>query len=182
MITVKDFAAQNGCSETIVYRHIRNHKEALGDRVQKAHGKTWLTDDGADYIRGLMTHAAPAVSDADPRVAKLEADNEDLRRQLDAANAAFQKFASETAALLTKASEQILLAEKSEANQQRADALEAQNADLRAENEELGGKVAQAEKTAQKVTDELTEIKGALDAEKKRKISFREYWRRRNGG
>lgn len=163
MITVKDFAAQYGCSETIVYRHIRNHKDALGDRVQKQHGKTWLTDEGAEYIRGLMSHAAPAVYDEDPRVAKLEAEKEDLRRQLDAANIAFQKFATETAAMLTRASEQILLAEKSEANQQRADALEAQNADLSAELGAEREKTAQAEKTAQKAADELTEAKKEIE-------------------
>ena len=70
MITVKDFAKQQGCGESIVYRHIRNHKEQLGDRVQKMHGKTWLTDEGADYIRSLMTADPVVVKDRNDEVEK----------------------------------------------------------------------------------------------------------------
>lgn len=169
MITVKDFAAMYGCSEAIVYRHIRNHKEDLGDRVQKEHGKTWLTDEGADYIRGLMKQAPVVVSETSEEVAR-------LRQQLDDANAAFQKYAAETAALLIKASEQIALAERSEANQQRAERLEAQNADLSAELGQAKEKIAQAEKTAQEASDELTKAKEEIE-----RMKHATFWQRLRG-
>ena len=172
MISVRDFANQQGCGESIIYRHIRNHKTALGDRVQKSHGKTWLTDEGAEYIRGLMKQQPLVVSEGDPRVAILEAEKKELEAQLREANAAFQKYVSETTSLLVKASQQIELAEKSEAYKKKSDELEAQNGVLKADNDKKDELLLQAEKTAQELSNELTE-------EKNRAISFKEYWKRR---
>ena len=172
MITVRDFAIQQGCGESIIYRHIRNHKADLGDRVQKSHGKTWLTDEGAEYIRGLMKQQPMVVSEEDPRVAILEAEKKELEAQLREANAAFQKYVSETTSLLVKASQQIELAEKSEAYKKKNDELEAQNGVLKADNDKKDELLLQAEKTAQELSQKLTE-------EKERHISFKEYLHRR---
>lgn len=172
VISIKDFANQQGCSETIVYRHIRNYKNELGNNVRKAHGKTWLTVEGAEYIRGLMKQQPLVVAEGDPRVATLEAEKKELETQLREANAAFQKYVSETTSLLVKASQQIELAEKSEAYKKKNEELEAQNGVLKADNDKKDELLATAEKTAQELTDELAEANT-------RPISFKEYWQRR---
>lgn len=172
MISVRDFANQQGCGESIIYRHIRNHKKELGDRVQKSHGKTWLTDEGAEYIRSLMKQQPVVVSEEDPRVKILEEEKRELELQLREANVAFQKYVSETTSLLVKASQQIELAEKSEMYKKKNAELEAQNDDLRASNDKKDELLLQAEKTAQELSNELTEANT-------RPISFKEYWQRR---
>lgn len=172
MISIKDFAQAQGCSETIVYRHIRNNKKELGSNVQKSHGKTWLTDEGAEYIRSLMKQQPVVVSEEDPRVKILEEEKRELELQLREANATFQKYVTETTSLLVKASQQIELAEKSEAYKKKNTELEAQNDDLRASNDKKDELLLQAEKTAQELSNELTK-------EKERPISFKEYWQRR---
>ncbi len=64
-LKIKDFAAAQGVSESIIYRHIRQHKEALGDRVIKRGNATWLTEEGQEYIRGLMIQQPIVVGDAE---------------------------------------------------------------------------------------------------------------------
>jgi DNA repair exonuclease SbcCD ATPase subunit len=64
-LKIKDFASMQGVSESIIYRHIRQHKDALGDRVIKRGNATWLTEEGQEYIRGLMTQQPIVVSDGD---------------------------------------------------------------------------------------------------------------------
>lgn len=64
-LKIKDFAAAQGVSESIIYRHIRQHKNALGDRVVKRGNATWLTDEGQEYIRGLMIQQPIVVGDAE---------------------------------------------------------------------------------------------------------------------
>lgn len=83
-LLVKDFAKSLGVSESIIYRHIRNHREDLGDRIIKKAKQTWITDEGQEYIRGLMIQTPIVVGDADTamQVAQLHAENEKLLREL----------------------------------------------------------------------------------------------------
>lgn len=53
MYTVKEVAQMQGCSETIIYRHIRNHKE-LNPYVFKEHGKTMINKQGFEILKELM--------------------------------------------------------------------------------------------------------------------------------
>lgn len=168
MITIKDFAAQQGCSETIVYRHIRNHKDALGDRVQKAHGKTWLTDEGAEYIRSLMTQAPIVVSETSDIVKGLEEENKQLLQALNAAKDKIIELTEQNGQLAIEVKKTELLEADNAAKDKEKEILEgfiadakaeieaqkAENGDLSRANEELGQKVAQAEKTAQEANTE----------------------------
>ena len=177
MITIKDFAAQQGCSETIVYRHIRNHKEALGDRVQKAHGKTWITDEGAEYIRSLMTQAPIVVSETSDILKSLEEENKTLLKALNVAKDKIIELTEQNGQLALKAGKIELLEADNVTKEKEKQILEGfiadakaeievqkdQNAVLSADNEALGQKVAEAEKTAQGLSDELTEANMALE-------------------
>ena len=83
MITVKDFAAQQGCGESIIYRHIRNHKEQLGDNIQKINRKTWITDEGQQYLKQLLTKNNTLVISAEQntRLQELEQENKQLQEE-----------------------------------------------------------------------------------------------------
>lgn len=186
MVTIKDFAAQQGCSETIVYRHIRNHKEALGDRVQKAHGKTWLTDEGAEYIRSLMTQAPVVVSENSDLIKNLEEENKKLLQALNAAKDRIIELTEQNGQLALKAEKTELLEADNAAKEKEKEILEGfiadakaeieaqkdENSVLSADNKELGQKVAEAVKTAEKANLEL-------ESERQRRITFKEYWQRR---
>jgi len=86
-LKVKDFAAMQGVSDSIIYRHIRQHKEALGDRVIKRGNATWLTEEGQEYIRGLMTQQPIVVGDAEThrKVEDLLEENRNLLKALNGA-------------------------------------------------------------------------------------------------
>lgn len=151
MISIKDFAKGQGCSETIVYRHIRNNKKELGSNVQKLHGKTWLTDEGAELIRSLMKQQPIVISDTNEEIKKLQEENRQLLQSL---NLAKDKI--------------ILLQEQNVAltlENAKIELLEADNNKAREEAESY-------KETSQKLSKELTE-------EKERRIGFKEYWRRR---
>lgn len=83
-LKVKDFAAMQGVSDSIIYRHIRQHKEDLGDRVIKRGNATWLTEEGQEYIRGLMTQQPIVVGDGETsrKNAELEQENKALIYEL----------------------------------------------------------------------------------------------------
>lgn len=165
MITIKDFAREQGCGESIVYRHIRNHKEELGDRVQKVHGRTWLTDDGVNYIKNLMTQHMAVEEKAAPEVLSLQKQLVEKDVTIKAQDAVIEAYKLK---FEQYEADKKLLAERKD----KIDALEAQNGDLRADNEKLGQKVAKAEKTAQEANTEL-------ERERQRRITFKEYWKRR---
>ena len=54
LLRVKDFASERGVSESIIYRHIRNHREELGENVYKKGKSTYITEEGQAFIRSLM--------------------------------------------------------------------------------------------------------------------------------
>lgn len=63
LLRVKDFATERGVSESIIYRHIRNHREELGDMVIKKAKATYLTEEGQEYIKSLMMEQPLVVGD-----------------------------------------------------------------------------------------------------------------------
>jgi len=173
MIKLQDFAKQYGVTDRAIQKHLKKHeKELEGHFDKRGPNGTWLDEYACDFIRGLMKQQPMVISEEDPRVGILEAEKKELEAQLREANTAFQKYVSETTSLLVKASQQIELAEKSEVYKKKNDELEAQNGVLRADNDKKDELLAEAEKTAQELSQKLTE-------EKNRAISFKEYWQRR---
>lgn len=164
MITVKDFAKMQGCSETIIYRHIRNHKTELGEDIQKANGKTWITDQGVEFLRSLMMKDPIVISDNSDEVEK-------WRNMYEKALEAQNQYMAQVTPLLAKATEQIQLAERSKQNQERADALEAQNADLSLE-------IENKDKELDELKEQLKKAEMRLINEQSRALTFRE-WRER---
>ena len=101
-LKVKDFAKQQGVSESIIYRHIRQNRESLGDRVIKKAKATWITEEGQDYLRNLMIQPPPpVVGDAQTAedLAQAEQEIERLRKKLEATQDALNKALNENGLL-----------------------------------------------------------------------------------
>lgn len=77
-VKVKDFAQSKGVSASIVYRHIREHREELGDSVVKEPKATWLTDEAQNYLSSLMV-SSPIILSTSEHLRELE----ELREKCD---------------------------------------------------------------------------------------------------
>lgn len=165
MITIKDFAREQGCGESIVYRHIRNHREELGDRVQKVHGRTWLTPEGVQYIKNLMTQhmvieekAAPEVKSLQKQIAEQQVTIKAQENIIEMLNLKFERYEEDKKLL--------------EDGKEKIKALEVQNADLSAEKDELKGKIADVEK---KASEDVQQAQNELENEKKKREAAEAY-------
>lgn len=164
MITIKDFARQQGCGESIVYRHIRNHREELGDRVQKLHGRTWLTDEGVDYIKNLMTQhmaieekAAPEVISLQKQIAEQKVTIEAQKSIIDMLNLKFEKYEEEKKLLAeAKRDKELLEGFLQDANKE-IDILNDEKAEIRREKDEQGKILKETEETLKTTSQELSE-------------------------
>ena len=85
MIKINDFAASKGVSVQAIYKHLRNHKEALeGHYEKKGKNGTWLDDFACDFISELMIKNAIVVSESSDReeIERLKKKVEDLQERL----------------------------------------------------------------------------------------------------
>lgn len=164
-LLVKDFAKELGCSESIIYRHIRNHKEELGDRIVKKAKQTWITEEGQDFIRGLMIQQPIVVSDTyfHRDLEQLEAENSMLKDKLiamhEAMGAAQLKIDAGTRAQMA------LDAAESE-KKALTDSLEAAKADLdtsRGQADKMALEAAQERERAEKAEAEARRLQEQLD-------------------
>lgn len=186
-LKVKDFASQQGVSESIIYRHIRQHREELGEGVIKKPKATWLTDEAQDYLRGLMVQPPPPVigdSQMAHELAEAEAEIKRLSRELELAlkqRNALSEWKAENAVAIASAAQTQLLLDTTRAeldqeriqrelaeNQGREKAQEAAEAVAR-EQEAL--QLAEAEKKARQAAEAEA---AALRAELARPLTLKE--------
>lgn len=153
--TVRDYATQNGVSDSIIYRHIRNHRQELDGLVIKRGRQTWITDAGQDFLRQLMTQRPLVLADGSSRdeLNRLKAEVDRLKDALLAAQEVI-------------IGHQALLAE---AEQAKA-ALTASEALLSALEAERDSYKAQADKVVQ----EAQEMARELAQERSRPLSLKE--------
>ena len=178
IIKLNEFADEQGVSVRTVQKKLtagRYQKQLEGEFLRTATDGTWLSAEAAEFLKGTFrTQAVGFISDStyERQIAELK---EALGAEKEKRYEDQQKFTdymAQVTPLLQKANEQLALAEASEQNKQRAEALEAQNGDLRAEIKRLEELVAQERETAEKASDELSD-------ERQRRISFKEFWSRR---
>lgn len=90
LLKVKDFATERCVSESIIYRHIRNHREELGENVFKKGKSTYITEEGQAFIRSLMfDQPAGDVIDSTltQKIEKLEAELKEKQNYITAMEA-----------------------------------------------------------------------------------------------
>lgn len=156
---VKDFAAQQGVSESIVYRHIRQHKDELGNRVIKQGKATWLTDEGQEYIRGLMVQQPVVLHNNIAEVQDFRAKLEDKQNKIELLQGFLLDAKDEIKALTDE--KYALIAEN------RRIAL------LEAENVNKSKELALAQQEAQTASDELTAARAELETLRKENDKLR---------
>lgn len=174
VITLRDYAKQNNISYEAVRKQLVRYKDELGDHIIRDGRQQFLDEDAVAFLDGKRQKNPIAIiqMDKDERI-------EALAKELD------------------KAKNLIIdLQEERNRLKDEKHALEAENAKialLEADNEAARVKVAEAEENAQNALQELTEAHNQfedelrrvneahvreLEAEKQRRISFKEYWRR----
>lgn len=151
-LKVKDFASEMGVSESIVYRHIRQHREDLGDRVIKKAKATWITDEGQQYLRNLMIQHEPSV------VLRDHPDWTELNEKIKTLEASAQKQAEAHAAVV-----KMLAEERERADQLAVQAAKVQLLEAAAADREKS--LAEAQEKAAKALAEADVIRKALEEE-----------------
>lgn len=144
---VREFAAQQGVTTGVIYRHIKNHQAELEGLVIKKPKQTILTDAAQEYLKSIMLdRTVLSVTDATQakRITELEAENKELLRQLAEARGAL-------ASAMGELGEQKALAATARAVERERDAAQDQVAQLSQQHE-----ADQAElRTAQQEIDRL---------------------------
>lgn len=184
-VKVKDFAVMQGVSESIIYRHIRNNRELLGENVVKKAKATWITDEGQEILRKFMVETPIVLKDQKDmeKVRSLEAENKELLLQLVEQGKTIQALQEERYQLAAKA-ERLALMEASERErkqeldefkQEATEAVrraEAADRALVAEREtrEAAEKAAQTERDVRAATEqELEAMKAEVERLRARK-------------
>lgn len=164
-IKLNDLADEHGVSLRTVQKKLtaeRYKNDLEGEFIRTASDGTWLTKAGAEFIAGTFKTRAVGYVTTDRyerRIAELEQELYKTQRE-------YTAYVSHATPLLQKASEQLALAERSGEYKERIDALETQNAVLSHDNEELGQKIAETTKTAQKASQELLDARKQFEDEK----------------
>lgn len=122
LMLVKDFAAQQGVSAAVIYKHLKTHQSDLESLVVKKPKQTLLTDEAQEYLRGIMVdRTVLSVTDVAQarRITELEVENKDLLKQLADARGSL-------ATTLAELGEQKVLAATAQAVERERDTARAQ--------------------------------------------------------
>ena len=210
MIKLQDFARQMGVTDRMIQKHLKTYAAELeGHYERKGPNGTWLDDKAQEIIRSKMRQNPVAVFEEDPRVEQLQSRVSELEKLLAEkekllalSQQATQEAQSKVNALLEDVQKVALLESgKAEAEQKAAEAerlavsvrqeknevelaltaVEKENKTLSDVAEANAQEAERAKKAAEDLQGELDRRQAELDAEKTKKISFREYWKRRKG-
>lgn len=172
MIKLQDFARQYGVTDRQVQRLLKKYENELeGLYERKGPNGTWLSDEACEILRSKMKQQPIVVSKTSEVVEDLRKKNEKLHEALETAKDMIIDLQEQNHQL--------------ELENAKLALLEAQNADLSNEKDFYLQKAAEAEKNAQKLSDELSEarkqfedkmhlLQNELQAEKIRKLSWKE--------
>lgn len=169
IIKINDFAEDHGISLRAVQKKLSadKYRETLvGEFIRTTSDGTWLTQTAADFLAGTLRTQSYGVITTD----RYEKQIEELKEKLFSVQEQYTAYVSTTTPLLQKASEQLALAERSEENRALAERLQAEIGDLRADKEKSEELLSEAQKTAQGLSEELTEAKEELERLKKRSL------------
>lgn len=172
MIKLQDFARQHGVTDRQVQRLLKKYENELeGLYERKGPNGTWLNDEACEILRSKMKQQPLVVSEKSEVVEDLRKKNEKLHEALETAKDRIIELQEQNHQL--------------ELENAKLALLEAQNTDLSDEKNFYLQKAAEAEKNAQKLSDELSEarkqfedemhlLQNELQAEKNRKLTWRE--------
>jgi len=177
MIKLQDFAKQQGVTDRAIQKHLKTYATELEGLFQrKGPNGTWLTDEACEILRSKMKQQPVVVSETSEVVEQLRNENKQLLQALNDAKDIIIDLKDKNHAL--------------ELENKETKLLEAQNADLSADNskkdellaemaEELKGasedleetdrKLAEVEQAAAKKDEELAAARAEIDQLRTRK-------------
>lgn len=154
VITLRDYAEKNNISYEAVRKQVVRYADELEGHLIKDGRQQFLDEEAVAFLDAKRQKNPVAIiqQNKDEAIETLRRDKENLLTKIAAIQDELLKEKDKVQTLLEEKKDEIAL-------------LEAQNGNLRADNEELGQKVAQAEKTAQKANMALeTLINGSWRA------------------
>lgn len=171
VITLRDYAKQNNISYEAVRKQVVRYAKELGDHIIKDGRQQFLDEEAVEFLDAKRQKNPVAIiqMDKDDKIRELEETNKNLLIKV-AQQAEELREADKALAKV----DQLLLSAKED--KERAEALEAQNADLSAEKEKAEQKEAEALKEAEKANLELSEA-----LEKIERMKHATFWQRLRG-
>lgn len=154
---IKTYAKQKGVSTQAVYKQIRNHEKELKGHIFKESGKKWLDEYAIDYLDRQSQQSAVAIQ-------SLERDEamEMLQNKYIEILESYKDLADQLANQKT-----LLLVAQSEKQEAEKQINSAEN------------RAAEAERRSEQAEAELQQLRAELEAEKSRKLTWRERFRGR---
>lgn len=155
VMLVKDFAAQQGVSAAIIYKHLKTHQADLEGLIIKKPKQTLLTDEAQEYLKSIMMdRTVISVSDAAQakRIIELEAENKQLLQQLADARGAL-------ASALGELGEQKALAATAQAAERERDYAQQQVQELQLQRDDARTQLQKAETATDHAKQEIERLR-----------------------
>lgn len=170
VITLRDYAKQNNVSYEAVRKQVVRYADELGSHIIKDGRQQFLDEEAVAFLDAKRQKNPVAIiqQDKDEQIEALRAEKEALLQKiaLQATQLAeLNAWKADNAVAIAEANHRQQLIEAGEA---KIKALEAQNADLSADNAAKDKTIEEAEKTAQKALQELTEAHVSFETELKK--------------
>lgn len=153
IISLKDYAKQKNISYEAVRQQVVRYKKELDGHLIKDGRQQFLDEEAVAFLDAKRQKNPVAIiqMDKDEQIENLERENKNLlikvAEQAEELRAADKALAEVNVLLLTAAKDK-----------ERAEALEAQNGEIRAEKEKLVLEVQKTRETSEKLSEELTAI------------------------
>ena len=160
VISLKDYAKKNNISYEAVRQQVVRYKEELDEHIIRDGRQQFLDEEAVAFLDAKRQKNPVAIiqMDKDEQI-------ESLQRELDKAKNL----------IIDLQEERNKLKDEKYALEQETEKI----ARLEADNEAQKVKMAEAEQKALEANSEAFRAKEELQAEKQRRISFKEYWQRR---
>lgn len=193
MIKLQDFAKMQNITDRQVQRLLKKYADELEGLYQrKGHNGTWLSDEACEILRGKMKQQPVIISEQSAEVERLKEENTNLLKALNVAKDAIIELKDKNIALeetkekyeALKAADELTLQEL-EGTREELQVQKTQNARLNDLYVEQGENLANAQKEAKNASEGLLKaqkqfedekhlLEQQLEAEKNRKLTFKE--------
>ena len=168
VISLKDYAKQNNISYEAVRQQVVRYKDELSEHIIRDGRQQFLDEEAVTFLDAKRQKNPVAIiqQDKDETIEALRQERENLLIKIAAQADKIAQQADELreADKALKDVDRLLLSAKED--RERADTLEAQNADLSVEKDTAIQKASEAEKKAEKASAELTEARKQFEDEK----------------
>lgn len=183
VISLKDYAKRHNISYEAVRKQVSRFKNELSEHIIQD-GKQQLLDEEAVAFLDARREKNPISiiqQDKDDTISALEAENKNLLHQIVVLQNELLREKDQRIALSEKAAK-IALLEKSRIETEKAlESVTNEKNEFHARAEAAEGVNNALVEQADEAKQRAEELQAELDAEKNKKISFKEYWRRRKG-